>query len=310
MCGAYRAPDAIDRSGAVPPLSALGDWTLDPVALLVAALGVVLYLRGVGTARRRGAWPARRTAAFLLLGVGSYLLVCLGPLGALSSGLRWAFVLRVTLLLLLVPALVALGRPVELLAAALGDRGRARLDRLRASRPIRLLGTAIVAPIVPFVVFLLLLTPIAGAVRVSPLGSAAVSLLVPALGLLLTLSLVQEQAQRTGASYTGEFLIGFVELVLDAIPGILMRLSGTVLDGLPHLAVGAAAWFPSPLRDQQLAGDLLWCVAELGDVPALILLFARWQRSDRREARSYDDLTDEEYAALAAEHLRGRRDEA
>jgi len=38
----------------------------------------------------------------------------------------------------------------------------------------------------------------------------------------------------------------------------------------------------------------------------LIALFIRWQRSDRREAREVDDLTDEQMDALTREHLQRR----
>lgn len=301
----YRVRDVVHVLAAMPPLSTLAELALDPVALLVLCAAAVLYGSGVRTVRRRGErWPVRRSLAFVLLGLGSYAAICFGFLGVHSMTLRWAFVLRVTLLLMLVPALVALGRPVELMRVALPAAGRRRVDALLVSRPLRLLGSAVVAPIVPLLLFVVLLTPAAGALRVSPLGEASVTVLAPLLGLVLTVALVEEQTDRTGVFYTGEFLVAFVELVLDAVPGILMRLSDTVLDGLPHLALGAAAWYPSPLRDQQLAGDLLWMIAELGDLPALVLLFLRWQRSDRREARSFDDLTDEAYAALAADHLK------
>lgn len=65
---------------------------------------------------------------------------------------------------------------------------------------------------------------------------------------------------------------------------------------------------PSPLRDQQLSGDLLWFIAEIADIPVLVLLFVRWARVDRGEARGFDQLSDEEMAELTRQHLRGRRD--
>ena len=104
---------------------------------------------------------------------------------------------------------------------------------------------------------------------------------------------------------TAEFLLAFVELMLDAIPGIVLRITNSVLDHATTMAAGPA-WFPSPLRDQHLAGDLLWFIAEVADVPVLVLLFLRWQRSDRREARAVDALTDEQMDALTREHLTRR----
>jgi putative membrane protein len=80
---------------------------------------------------------------------------------------------------------------------------------------------------------------------------------------------------------------------LDAIPGIVLRLqtkpaSTYFLHRLPH------PWSPTPLHDQQLAGGVLWTVAEVLDLPFLVLLFVVWIRADAREAAGID-------AALAAE---------
>jgi hypothetical protein len=40
-------------------------------------------------------------------------------------------------------------------------------------------------------------------------------------------------------------------------------------------------------------------------VPVLIILFVRWIRTDKREAKAMDDLSDEEMDALTQQHLRG-----
>ena len=157
----------------------------------------------------------------------------------------------------------------------------------------------------PLALFTLLLTPFSGWLRVTPWGSAIVDTLVPAAGLAVAIPLAEPLVPSSGAVVVAEFMISFAELVADAIPAILLRLSTTVIDGMTHVAVHAPLWAPSPLRDQQLAGDLLWCIAEGADVPAVVLLFVRWLRSDRRESQQFDDLSDEEYERLAAEHLRG-----
>lgn len=73
----------------------------------------------------------------------------------------------------------------------------------------------------------------------------------------------------------------------------------------PPTIAGAASWWPTPLHDQHLAGDFLWFIAEVADVPVLVILMIRWMRSDRRDAAGFDDLPDEEYDALVQEHLRG-----
>ena len=96
------------------------------------------------------------------------------------------------------------------------------------------------------------------------------------------------------------------ELVLDAIPGLLLRLNDGILDHAPAIVGRLPLWFPTPLHDQHLSGDLLWFIAEVADVPVLVLLFVRWMRLDRREGKRLDDLSDEEMAERTRDHLSRR----
>ena len=289
----------------MPPLSALLVVRLDPIAVTAAILAVALYLVGVRRAAARGRrWPWSRTLLFLVLGAGGYLLVTLGFTGVYSTVLRYAFVTRLVALVAVVPALAVLGRPVALARAATGPIGTARIDRAIGSRAGRALGSLVVAPLVPLAMFTVLLTPFSGWLRVTPWGEALVDTLVPAAGLAVAIPLAEPLVAASGVVVIAEFMISFAELVADAIPAILLRLSTTVVDGMTRVASNAPVWAPHPLRDQQYAGDLLWCIAEAVDIPAIVLLFVRWLRSDRREAKQFDDLSDEDYAELTARHLR------
>lgn len=256
-------------------------------------------------AHRRGhRWPAWRSASFLtalvLFGVLQF-----GIVGVYDQVLRWAFVLRLALLFFAVPTFAALGAPIALLRTG----GPARLARAAtvalASRPVRLLGNAIVSPLIALALFCVLLTPLSGVVRQSPVWAVAITVLVPLLGFCLLAPLSEPGVLRSSTFVTAEFLLAFVELMLDAIPGIVLRITNHVLDGVTVMASGPS-WFPSPLRDQHLAGDLLWFIAEVADIPVLISLFVRWQRTDRREARAVDELSDEEMAELTRAHLQRR----
>ena len=109
---------------------------------------------------------------------------------------------------------------------------------------------------------------------------------------------------RTSLFITAEFMLAFVELVMDAIPGILLRLNDSVLDRAPAITGTLQSWFPTPLHDQHLSGDFLWFIAEVADIPVLIILFLRWIRTDRHEARKMDELSDDEMDALTRAHLR------
>jgi cytochrome c oxidase assembly factor CtaG len=291
-----------------PPLSVfLTTWSFDLAAAALLVLAAALYVGGVLRLRRRGhRWPLRLTAAFVVLGLGSYAVISFGFLGAESTDLRWAFTTRIALLLFVVPGLLALGRPIALARVALGPRGRASTDRALRSRPVRALGNAIAAPVIACAVFLVFLTPVAAVLRDSPWSEGTISVLTPLAGLVLVLPIAAHSVVRTGFFVTVEFLLAFVELLLDAIPGLLLRLNDGVLDHAPAIVGRLPLWFPTPLHDQHLSGDLLWFIAEVADVPVLVLLFVRWMRLDRREGRRLDELSDEEMAELTRRHLSRR----
>jgi putative membrane protein len=275
--------------------------------LLVAGAS---YLWGVRAARRRGVeWPLTRTLLFFGLGLGSYAVVELGFLGVYSGELRWAFTTRIALLIFVVPAGVVVGRPLELAEAATGPTGAARIARLLASRLVRLFGNAMFATVFVAAIFCVFLTPLAGALRSNPLTDALLGVIVPIVGVVLVLPMAALSAVHTGLFITIEFLLAFVELLIDSVPGILLRLNDSVVDAAAT-TTSSLGWWPNPLHDQHLAGDMLWFIAEVADVPVLVILLLRWMRSDRREATQYDELDDDEYERLTQEHLRGGRAES
>ncbi|WP_434318576.1 cytochrome c oxidase assembly protein [Leifsonia sp. P73] len=273
--------------------------------MLVAA--AALYLGGVLSLRRRGHhWPARLTWMYLLLGLGSYAVISFGFLGAESQVLRWAFTTRIALLLFVVPALVSLGRPIALARVALGSTGQGRTDGFLQSRPVRLFGNAIFATVFACAAFMIFLTPVAAVLRDNPWSEWTISVLVPLAGLLMVLPIAAHSVMRTSFFITVEFLLAFVALLLDAIPGLLLRLNDAVLDHAPAVVGPLPLWFPNALHDQHLSGDFLWFIAEVADVPILVILFIRWMRLDRREGKKLDELTDEEMEALTQAHLHQR----
>ncbi|MBU4464693.1 MAG: cytochrome c oxidase assembly protein [Actinobacteria bacterium] len=251
-------------------------------------------------------WPLRNALGFFGLGLGSYAVIELGFLGVESADLRWAFTTRIALLIFVVPACVAAGRPIELWQRAAGEQTANRISAVLRSRLIGVFGNAMFATVFIAAVFCLFLTPIAWVLRGTPWLNAAVGIVVPLVGMVMVLPLMALGALHTGLFITIEFLLAFVELVIDSIPGILLRLNESVLDHAPVIT-GTASWWPNPLHDQHLAGDFLWFIAEVADVPVLVFLMIRWMRSDRREAKTFDDLDDDEYEAMTQAHLRGER---
>ena len=280
-------------------------WHPDPLAAVLIAVAAVTYgWWVVGAARRGTPWPWWRSLAFLgalvLFGILQF-----GIVGLYDRELRWAFVLRLALLFFAVPTFAAFAAPVSLLRTGGPARLAETATAMLHSRPARFLGNAIVSPLIALALFCVLLTPFAATIRESPVWAVAITVLVPVLGFTLLTPLSEPGILRSSTFVTVEFLLAFVELMADAIPGIVLRITNHVLDGSVVQAVGQP-WFPSPLRDQHLAGDLLWFIAEVADIPVLISLFIRWQRTDRREARTIDALSDEEMEELTRAHLQRR----
>jgi cytochrome c oxidase assembly factor CtaG len=153
---------------------------------------------------------------------------------------------------------------------------------------------------------MIFLTPVAAILRDSPWSEWTISVLVPLAGLLMVLPIAAHSVMHTSFFITVEFLLAFVALLLDAIPGLLLRLNDAVLDHAPAIVGRMPFWFPTPLHDQHLSGDFLWFIAEIADVPILVILFVRWMRLDRREGKKLDELSDEEMEALTQAHLHQR----
>jgi putative membrane protein len=280
--------------------SALTTWRIEPVALLVCVGLALAYIRGVSRLTTGGPgagshdvrWPVRRTLAFLGLGLGSWLLVTQGALTAYSPDLRWAFALQVMLLLLVVPALIAAGRPLHLVRDLAERRERdgeapGRLAAIVRSRALAALAHPAVGPLLLLALLLTFLTPMPGEVRQNAVALAVAQVLLPLVGLLTVLPLAGAGRSPTSAVMAVALLLAFLELVLDAVPGILLRLHPSVIGPIQGVQL------LSPLRDQQLAGDVLWFVGEAVDIPLLAVLVLAWIRSDEREAAALDAQLDE-----------------
>jgi putative copper resistance protein D len=265
-------------------------WQLDPLLAAVVLAAAVGYVAGVAAARRRGrAWPWARTVAFFGLGLGGLVVVGMGWPGMYAPALFSVYATQVVALLMVVPLFLALGRPVELAMTALGETGAARLRRALDSRPARLFTVPVLSPlllaVLPFLVFF---TPWYPATLQHPMLHSASEVLLLAIGLAVLVPLWEAATMAAGIPYAIALLFAFIELLADAVPGIIIRLDTHVIAA----AQLTRSWGISLLHDQQLGGDVLWCVGEAIDVPFLALLAVQWYRSDARHAQEIDQALD------------------
>ncbi len=295
---ALRAPLNLD--------TALTAYVPDAAGLLLVVLLAGGYLAAVRVVVRCGhEWPARRTLSWLLLGVGALAVTTLGWVGAYTRTLLWVHVLQLVLLLLVVPALLALGRPTLLIRTLQQAHRRPRRQRRAApSRLLAALANPLVAPaLVPIALGVVVFTAVLPVTLDSAGWNDVAEVLILGVGLLIALPLAGVGGAASSAVALATF-VGFLELLLDAIPGFALRLRNDLL--APAWAASVhRTWGPTPLQDQRLGGAILWALAEILDLPFLALLVIQWIRADEREAASTDAALDAATLVAPPKHMPG-----
>ena len=139
----------------MPPLEILlSSWRLDWAAAAFVAVTGILYGWGMRSAALGGhRWPVWRAVAFYVLGLGSFTILTCGFTGVYGAEQRWAFTLKISLLLFVVPLLIGLGKPLTLARAALAPKGRSALDKVLSSRPVRFVSNSFGAPLLGLALF-------------------------------------------------------------------------------------------------------------------------------------------------------------
>ena len=261
-------------------------WTWQPVAIAAAALLAAWYLRTVRARPTR--WPRRKIALFTV-GLAALVWTTCGFAGAYLDSLFWVWTAQQLALLLVVPYLLLAGGTLRL--------GGAPVRRLLGTRFVRVLGNPLIGPaLVPLLSVVLFFGPLPGwAIRVPVVGWIEQIVLV-AIGALIVLPLVDSGIRRSSLAVGLALAIGSLELVLDAVPGIALRLHRDLSTSYFDYR-SLWDWTPDALRDQQTSGSVLWCVAELLDLPFLILVFFLWLRADAQDAADIDAVLEAERIA-------------
>jgi putative membrane protein len=270
-------------------------WTVQPVALLTAAVLVACYVAGVRRLARSGrGWPAGRTLTFAL-GIAGYLWTTCGFLEVYHRALFWVWVIQTLLLFLVVPLVLLAGGPLHLARACWGVDGWP--DRLLRTLPARMLANPLVGPaLVPVLSGVLLFGPLPRWAIETSVAGWGLQLALVVVGALIALPLAGVDEARSSLAVGVSLAIGMLELVLDAFPGAVLRLHTTPATSYFE-ARASYPWTPSWLHDQQTGGSIVWVLAEIIDLPFLLLVFHRWLRVDARDAAEVDAVLEAERIA-------------
>ncbi|MCW2857890.1 MAG: hypothetical protein JWR52_3505 [Marmoricola sp.] len=263
--------------------AAVGHWTFNPVMTVVLAVCAAGYLLGVRTAGRRGsAWPLWRSAAFLGLGLGSVAVCTMSSLATYNHTVLWALAVQVTLLISIVPVCFAVGDPLGLVRVALSPAALIRWDRAISGRTIRFLTFPAVAAVLAVVVQITLF--FSGLLATVLHSAAAMDLMyvvVLAVGCLLALPLLGTELLPAWCTEPLRLLFAALDGLLDAIPGIVVMTTGSVLAGGYYTRV-SPTWSTDPVWNQHVAGALMLALSEVVALPLLLILFFRWAAKETR----------------------------
>ena len=260
-----------------------GGWYAEPVPLIAAAVGVLLYDRGARRLAHRKPTraPSRTHKAFLVAGVAVILVALLSPLDDLALRLQWAHMVQHVLLLVVAPPLIVLARPWDTGLEALGPRLRAVVgapQRVLTTHRRRELASA--AAVVGFVgvMWLWHIPALYNLTLRDEMVHNLEHTAFLAVGLLFWTAALPRPA--------GDPAIGLINRAVVVLTGLvgswLLAVYIGYAPGVLYAYSGSGSL--SALADQQLAAGVMWVPASVPFVAAVVWIMARWFENDARLA--------------------------
>ncbi|QUW85838.1 cytochrome c oxidase assembly protein (plasmid) [Streptomyces mirabilis] len=274
----------------------LDTWRPDPAAIVVAVLLGGLYLWGVVRLHRRGErWRFGRTTAFLVIGLGTIVFATMSALAVYSRLLFWPAAVQNVLLDLIAPIGLALGDPLSLALRALPPHLSTRVRRAMTGRVVRLLTYPLVSSLLVVATELgIYFTPyFATALRVGAVHELMYLHLLVSGCLFVLPMLAGEELLPAWCTHPVRAALVFLDGVFDAIPGLVVMTSSTLLAGRWYAAQGRD-WGPNVQRDQMIGGGAMISIAELVGLLFLIAMLAEWARNEKATTAALDRRLDAE----------------
>ncbi len=282
-------------SGLAPLTAArfFSSWHFDPWAAGFVVVAMVGYLAGIRlAARREVSWPLSRSVAFGGLGLGLIVVCTMSSLAVYSRVLMWPMAVRVTLLMAVVPIGLGLGDPIGLVTASLNPAGAARWQGMLRAPVVRLLTFPAVAPLLALATqFLVFFTGYLGAAQHHGWVMQLLQLQLVVTGCLFALPLLGVEVLPLWCTQPIRMAVAGVDGLLDAVPGIAVMTSGSLIGG-GYYGTVSRSWGPTRHWDQTIGGGLMLTVAEVVAVPFIAILFRAWIKEDAWHAREVDHALD------------------
>jgi putative membrane protein len=240
-------------------------------ALLLAA---VLYRQGFVNVRARARpGPHPRQVAAFAAGLAVLAAALVSPLDGAAASQFAAHMVQHLVLMMVAAPLLAAGRPVLVMGAALPATGRRRLRRVAARRPV----TALVHPVTVWALGTVVLwawhLPVLydAAVRNDVLHAVEHATLLGTAALLWAVVLGRSQRPLAAPAAVG---LLFATMLQSSGLGAVLTLAQAPLYSV-HGAT-TSAWGLTPLENQQLAGALMWIPPGVVYLGVMAALLVRW----------------------------------
>jgi putative membrane protein len=240
-------------------------------ALLLAA---VLYRQGLVNLRARARpGPRPRQVGAFAGGVATLAVALVSPLDGAAASLFAAHMVQHLVLMMVAAPLLAAGRPVLVVGAALPATGRRRLRRFAVRRS----ATALVHPVAVWALGTVVLWAwhlpglYDAAVRNDALHAIEHATLLGSAALLWAVVLGRSPRPLAAPAAVG---LLFATMLQSSGLGAVLTLARAPLYSV-HEAT-TAGWGLTPLEDQQLAGALMWVPPGVVYLGVMAALLVRW----------------------------------
>jgi cytochrome c oxidase assembly factor CtaG len=274
-------------------------WEIPPVVPVLVLGTASLYLWGATRTRR---WPQQRTAAFLT-GLAVIVLATGSSVNAYSGVLFSMHMAQHLLLIMIAPALLVVGQPLDLARRATTGRLRRLADSAMHSRIFALAYH----PIIAFACYAAVvagthLTPFLQSALTSPSVHALEEILYLTSGYLLILPAIGDEPIRRPLPHFIRLVLLLISMTVDTIVGIVLLMTPT--EPFPAYATIDRRWGPGLVEDLHWGGAAMWIGGDTLMLVLVIIVLARWISSSsssadlgpwletaRRSALLHDDLS-------------------
>lgn len=286
LVSAYSGPPALQNA------SYANQWTLNPWVLGVVVIAATLYLIGVRRYKAAGGqWHVGQTAQFLS-GLALLASVSMSFLGAYERILFWPRAVQNTLVMMVVPMLLALGAPLTLLMANCSEHMRTRINNVLHSPPARALAFPATVSIVfmgtPFLVYL---TPWFEAAMRSSVQNEVLRFTLVAVGYYYYWMRLRVDPVPQEYPHLVSVWITFAEAVTDGALGIILMWGSYTVAQSYYTALDRP-WGMTFHQDQLIGGGAIWVIGDMAGLPFIGALWRRMFREDRQEAAVADTILD------------------